>query len=209
MKRTVALGAAWTASAAAAVGLGFLAVSLVDASASPGAIDTTGTTSSATVPSSAPTSVPAPSTASPSAAPPSPEVPAGASAAGQYATPGGTVFADCASGSPVLAGVPAAGWWVDPSDDLGKMEFENGDDDIDVYVVCVGGAPRFALDDSASASPAGASASSSSSSPAPSSPGAGSGRDDSDGRVGGGHGSDDGPGDDSSGRDGGGHGSDD
>ena len=35
MKRTIALGAAWTASAAAAVGLGFLAVSLVDASAAP------------------------------------------------------------------------------------------------------------------------------------------------------------------------------
>ena len=35
MQRTLALGALWTASAGAAVGLGFLAVSLVDASASP------------------------------------------------------------------------------------------------------------------------------------------------------------------------------
>ena len=33
--------------------------------------------------------------------------PAGPTAAGQYATPGGTVFADCATGFPVLAGVPA------------------------------------------------------------------------------------------------------
>ena len=35
MNRTLLLGTAWTASAGAAVGLGFLAVSLVDASASP------------------------------------------------------------------------------------------------------------------------------------------------------------------------------
>ena len=38
MKRTLALGAAWTGSAVAAVGLGFLAVSLVGASASPGTV---------------------------------------------------------------------------------------------------------------------------------------------------------------------------
>jgi hypothetical protein len=196
MKRTIALGAAWTASTAAAVGLGFLAVSLVDASASPGpSIAESGTTSSAASSSTA-----ASSTASPSASS-APVAPAGPSAAGQYATPGGTVFADCATGSPVLAGVPAAGWWVDRSDDVGKMEFETGSDDVEVYVACVDGAPRFTLDDSdfrSSASPS-----------ATSSPGARPGADDSDGRIGGGHGSDDGPGDDSSGRDGGGHGSDD
>ena len=44
MNRTIALGAAWTASAAAAVGLGFLAVSLVDASASPGTTPAAATT---------------------------------------------------------------------------------------------------------------------------------------------------------------------
>jgi hypothetical protein len=199
MKRTVALGAAWTASAAAAVGLGFLAVSLVDASASPGpTIAETGTSSSA----AASSSTSSPSTSSPS----TPVAPAAPSAAGQYETPGGTVFADCATGAPVLAGVPAAGWWVDPTDDLGKMEFENDDDDIDVYVSCVDGTPRFALDDSASSSSASRASSSPSVTPSPS---AGSGVDDSDGRIGGGHGSDDGPGDDSDGRDGGGHGSDD
>jgi hypothetical protein len=195
----VLLGAVWTASAAAAIGLGFLAVSLVDAAASPGTSPVAATTTSST--SAAPTGSvsggPAPTPVGPSA-----------SATGEYGTAGGTVFADCTSGSPVLAGVPAAGWWVDPSDDLGKMEFENDDDDIDVHVACVDGVPQFALDDSAFRS---SSSSSSSSSPSSSSssPSSTSGRDDSDGRSGGGHGSDDGPGDDSSGRGGGGHGSDD
>lgn len=200
MKRTIALGAAWTASAAAAVGLGFLAVSLVDASASPGpSIAESGTTSSA-----ASSSTSASSTASPSASS-APVAPAGPSAAGQYATPGGTVFADCATGTPVLAGVPAAGWWVDRSDDVGKMEFESGSDEVEVYVACVDGAPRFTLDDSDSRSSASPSASPS----ATSSPGARPGADDSDGRIGGGRGSDDAPGDDSAGRVSGGSGSDD
>src|SRR5512133_3786100 len=99
MKRTIALGAAWTVSAAAAVGLGFLAVSLVGASASPArpvAATTAGT-----------------ATATATGAPTAP------SSTGEYATHGGTVFADCASGSPVLAGVPAAGWTVDDSTDGG------------------------------------------------------------------------------------------
>lgn len=193
MKRTIALGAAWTASAAAAVGLGFLAVSLVDASASPGTSEVAATTSS-------PTGAP-----SPTAAPESP------SATGEYATAGGTVVADCSSGSPVLAGVPAAGWVVDDSNDPGEMEFTAGDRDVEVHVTCVDGVPVFRLDDSSSAG-----------STATSGHDAG---DDSSGRDGGGHGTDDGagddsggsdddpgddgPGDDSSGRDGGGHGSDD
>ncbi|SFE73769.1 hypothetical protein [Blastococcus tunisiensis] len=196
MKRTIALGAAWTASAAAAVGLGFLAVSLVDASASPG-----------TTPAAATTS---PSTGSPTTAPSSGS-PVGPSATGQYVSAGGTVFADCATGSPVLAGVPSAGWYVDDSNDPGEMEFKSGGSEVEVHVTCVDGGPVFALDDSSSRS--------SGSAPAPATSGRDdsgrddsgrddSGRDDSSGRDGG-HGSDDGPGDDSSGRDGGGHGSDD
>ncbi|MGY1987413.1 hypothetical protein ACI792_14440 [Blastococcus sp. SYSU DS0669] len=188
MRRPVLLGAAWTASAAAAVGLGFLAVSFVDASASPG--------TSPVAASSSASAPPAPTASVPHGSAPGPSAPA-ASATGEYATAGGTVFADCSSGSPVLAGVPAAGWWVDPSDDLGKMEFENDDDDIDVHVACIDGAPRFALDDSAFRSPSSSPSTSSSSSSSPSaswSPGAASptsGHDDSDGRVGGGHGRDD------------------
>ncbi|MCF6505840.1 hypothetical protein E9549_00205 [Blastococcus sp. MG754426] len=176
MRRPVLLGAAWTASAAAAIGLGFLAVSLVDASASPGTSPVAATTSSSTAPErtgSAPDGSPPEPLASP------------ASATGEYATSGGTVFADCSSGTPVLAGVPAPGWWVDPSDDVGKMEFENDDDDIDVHVACIDGAPRFALDDSAFRSPS-ASPSRSAATPSPT-----SGWDDSDGRSGDGHGSDD------------------
>ncbi|MCW2740009.1 MAG: hypothetical protein JWR45_431 [Blastococcus sp.] len=172
MKRSIALGAAWTASAAAAVGLGFLAVSLVGASASPAR------------PVAATTSATATATAS--------GAPVAPSAKGEFATTGGTVLADCTTGSPVLAGVPAAGWSVDDSNDAGRMEFRGGGQKVEVDVACVGGTPVFSLD-----------ASSSSAAPAATSAG-----DDSSGRGGGGHGSDDGSGDDSSGRSGGGHGSD-
>jgi hypothetical protein len=179
MKRTIALGAAWTASAAAAVGLGFLAVSLVDASASPGAQPVAATTTAATGSAS---------TATPSAT----------SATAEYATPAGTVYADCATGTPVLAGVPVAGWAVDDSLDRGEMEFKSGNQRVEVHVVCTDGAPVFSFDYSASRT----------SVPLPASGSATSGGDDTSGRDGGGHGADDGPGDDSSGRDGGGHGAD-
>jgi len=172
MKRTIALGAAWTASAAAAVGLGFLAVSLVDASADPGTRPVAATTTSSEA------------TASPTA------VPSATSAADQYVTPGGTVYADCASGSPVLAGVPAAGWSVDDSNAVGEMEFRSGDQKIEVRVACVAGAPVFGLDDSSAPQVT----------PSPSSTPQ---VDDH-----GGHGADDPPGDDSAGRGGGGHGAD-
>jgi len=197
MKRTIALGAAWTASAAAAVGLGFLAVSLVDASASPG----TTLAAATTAPS-------ATSSAQPSTTPSSPTgTTTGASSTGQYDTAGGRVFADCATGTPLLAGVPASGWVVDDSNDPGELEFESGAQKVEVHVTCAAGVPVFSLDDSSSSS----SRASSSSSPASATSGHDdSGRsDDSSGRDGGGHGSDDGPGDDSSGRGGGGHGSDD
>ena len=170
MKRTIALGAAWTASAAAAVGLGFLAVSLVDASASPGTRPVAATATSAQTSGAAPIAAPSPT-----------------SAADQYATVGGTVYADCSSGSPVLAGVPAAGWTVDDSNEVGKMEFKAGHQRVEVHVTCVDGVPAFVLDDSSTPQVT----------PSP------SGHDDH-GR----HGADDHPGDDSSGRGGGGHGAD-
>jgi hypothetical protein len=184
MNRTIALGAAWTVSAAAAVGLGFLAVSLVDASADPGTRPVAATTTAST------------GTSSPTVPPLS------SMATAEYATAGGAVVADCAGGSPVLAGVPAAGWWVDDSNDLGTMEFQNGAQNVEVRVACVGGAPKFTFDDSSPSS------SSSSSSPASSPTSGTAGSDDSSGRSGDGHGADDPPGDDSSGRSGGGHGSD-
>ena len=220
MKRTLLLSSAWTASAAAAVGLGFLAVSLVDASASPGTA--TVSTSSGGSPTAAAV------TGSPTAAP----------AAGQQVTLGGTVYGSCENGVPVLASAPAAGWWLDDSNDVGEAEFENGTLKIEVKVSCVDGSPQFFVEgprdesrhggeDRTSAAPsagpssAGSSSSSSSGSssgPTSSSSSSSSSGDDSDGRVGGGHGSDDSgsddsgaddSGDDSSGRGGGGHGSDD
>lgn len=188
MNRTLLLGAAWTASAGAAVGLGFLAVSLVDASASPvvrpvasGDLVTEGAPSSESL------------TASPAAT-------------GEQATPGGTVFASCGDGSsvPVLSGAPAAGWWVDDTQQPGRWEFQSASQSIEVRATCVGGTPRFVVE-----GPRGGRET-------PRVPG--SAPDDSTGRVNGGHGSDDPPGDDhggsksSSGSDdsrSGGHGSDD
>jgi len=208
MKRTIALGAAWTASAAAAVGLGFLAVSLVDASAAPG-----------TQPVAATTSAPTASTASSS-----PEVPAPGATSGEHVTVGGTVFASCVGGVPSLAGAPAPGWWVDDSNKPGEVEFKNGTQKVEVHTVCVGDVPQFSdeglrADESGRGNGSSAPASSSSGSPSSTSgrddSGHGSddsghsGSDDSSGRDGGGHGSDDSGGDDSSGRGGGGHGSDD
>jgi hypothetical protein len=205
MKRTLALGAAWTASAGVAVGLGFLAVSLVDASASPGtqpvaavATTTPGATSSSTA-------GPVPSATT---APGGPGAPApGASV--EQVTDGGTVYASCDGGVPVLAGAPSPGWWVDDPSRAGEVEFEDGTTKIEVAVSCAGSTPSFFVegprdDDGGREDGPATRTSAATPSPSPS-----SSPDDSDGRRGGGHGSDDGPGDDSSGRDGGGHGSDD
>ena len=185
MKRTLVLGAAWTASAASAVGLGFLAVSLVDASATPDTVP---------LAAASPATASGDGTATPSAP---------ATATGFKATVAGTVSASCASGKLQVSGAPATGWWVDDSDDPGQVEFESDRQKLEVSVTCVDGSPVFAVegprddrrggdDDQPSTAPVATDA-----------------PDDSDGRDGGGHGSDDPPGDDSSGRGGGGHGSDD
>jgi hypothetical protein len=204
MNRSVALGAAWSASALAAVGLGFLAVSLVDASASPGTSPAAATSTASTTPG-------APSTAS------LPLV------TGEYATVAGTVYADCSSGFPVLAGAPAAGWWADDSNDPGEFEFESAAQKLEVHVSCVNGGPQFSdeglrADDSGrgrggdgthSSSSASSSSAGHTSGPDDSDDSSGPGTDDSGGDDSSGHGSDDSGGDDSSGRGGGGHGSDD
>src|SRR3954447_9346716 len=124
MKRAVPLAALWIAAAAAAVGLGFLAVSLVDASGAPA------------TPLVTATSTAAPSTSAPSK-------PARQPAIGDFATVAGTAYANCSSGRPVVAGAPAAGWWVDDSSSVGKVEFEDGVHRIEVRVACIDGSPRF------------------------------------------------------------------
>jgi hypothetical protein len=170
VKRELVLGAAWTASAAAAVGLGFLAVSLVGASASPGPV------ASATTPTTTPTSG--------SVAP-----------SGEMATAGGTVYASCDGAVAALASAPAPGWWVDDSSDPGQVEFRNGNQKVEIRAVCVDGGPRFSVegprdDHSGGSGPATTPA------PSPASPsaddhGGHGGDDDSSGRGSGGHGSDD------------------
>ncbi len=221
MNRSVALGAAWSASAVAAVGLGFLAVSLVDASATPGTSPVAATTSASTT--SAPTS----------SASTTPEAPSGTStipspsltlATGEYATVAGTVFADCSTGFPLLGGAPAAGWWIDDSDEPWELEFESAGQKLEVHVSCVNGSPQFfdeglrADDDGRRGGDDGRHSSASASSPsAQHTSGHDDSRGDSSGRGRGGHGSDDSGrddssghgGDDSSGRGSGGHGSDD
>jgi hypothetical protein len=191
MNRTLVLGAAWIGSAAAAVGLGFLAVSLVGASASPG---TQPVGASSTSPGTTATAAP-------------PTVPAPGAPSGEQATVGGTVYASCAGGTPDLASAPAPGWWVEDPSKPAEVEFENGTQKVEIAVHCAEGSPYFVVegpraDDSGGGSsvpPASAGSTASHT----------SGREDSSGRDGGGHGSDDPPGDDSSGRGGGGHGSDD
>ena len=127
MKRTLLLGSAWTASAAAAVGLGFLAISLVDASASDsGQVLPAAATTSAADDSSAP-AAPAP-------------------AAGQQVTDGGTVYGSCDGGLPVVASAPAAGWWLDDSSDAGQVEFQNGTPKVEVRVTCVDGVAQFSVE---------------------------------------------------------------
>jgi hypothetical protein len=207
MKRTLLLGSAWTASAAAAVGLGFLAISLVDASASDGGrVLPASATTTADGSSSTATSAPA------------------AAADGQQVTAGGTVYGSCNSGVPAVASAPAAGWWLDDSSDAGTVEFRNGTLKVEVRVTCVNGVAQFSVegpraDNSGGGGDDGVTSSPSSSSPSSSSPSATTG-DDSDGRIGGGHGADDvapqpaatptadDRGGASGGRNGGGHGSD-
>ncbi len=181
MTRAVALAALWTASAASAVGLGFLAVSLVDAEPSPGTRPIAATESLSAAPST-PDDAGLPA--------PAPRPPAAAPVPGEHTTVGGTVFASCDGGILQVAAAPATGWWVDDQDQHGEVEFESAAREVEVHVTCADGVPSFRDEglraDGDRPEDAG------SSSPAP-------GADDSTGRVGGGSGSDDPPGDDDGG----------
>src|SRR3954464_5566668 len=184
MRRPLLLGTVWTASAATSIGLGFLAVSLVGASASSGTLPVVATGS----------------TSAGSSAGPAPGAAASPAAAAQQVTAGGTVFADCGGGQPVVAGVPVEGWSADDSNDPSKVEFRNGTQSVEVRAVCADGSPQFTVEGARADDRLGGDGSAG---PATSSPAAPS-ADDSSGRAGGGHGADDPAGDDSSGRAGGG-----
>ena len=181
MERTVALAALWTASATSAVGLGSLAVSLVDAEASPGTRPVAAIESGTAAPSTSDDTLPAPAPQSGAAAP----------ASGEYATVGGTVFASCDGGILQVAAAPATGWWLDDQDQHGEVEFESATRKIEVHVACADGVPSF-REEGLRADENRPEDSSPSSSSTP-------GADDSTGRVGGGSGSDDPPGDDNGG----------
>src|SRR4051812_919206 len=177
MKRTAAYAALWTASAASAVGLGFLAVSLVDADASPGTQPIAATESlTAAPPASGDPTAPAPE--------PQPQPPAAAPASGEHATAGGTVFASCDGGILQVAAAPAAGWWLDDQDQPGEVEFGSGTQQAEVHVTCADGVPVFR--DEGVRADRNRPEDSSAPSPRPASPGPGV--DDSAGRVSGGGG---------------------
>src|SRR3954470_5890694 len=203
MRRALLLGTVWTASAATSIGLGFLAVSLVGASASSGTLPVAATGSTSGGPSAG--SAPAGPPSAASSAGPAPGAAASPAAAAQQATAGGTVFADCGGGRPVLAGVPVEGWSADDSNDPSKVEFRNGTQSVEVRAVCADGSPQFTVEGPRADDRLGGDGSAR---PATSSPAAPS-ADDSSGRAGGGHGADDPAGDDSSGRVSGGQGADD
>ena len=122
MKRPLLLLAGWLGAAAAAVGIGFLAVSLVDASASPPTQPASGTTAAPTDQSTAPA----------------------ASPSGEQVTAGGTVFASCVDGAVQLAGAPAAGWEVEQYAD--HVEFRGGGQKVEVSALCSSGTPVFAVE---------------------------------------------------------------
>lgn len=200
MKRTVAFSTLWTASAAAAVGLGFLAVSFVDADASPVTRPIAATESVTAAPSPSPSDSGSDSGGAATPTPTSPP-PVAAPASGEYATVGGTVFASCDGGVLQVAAAPAAGWWVDDQAQHGEVEFESSARKVEVHVACADGAPAFRDEGvRADRDQPEDSGSSSSASPSPSPASPSTGADDSAGPAGGGHGSDDPPGDDSAGR---------
>lgn len=126
MRRPALLGAAWLGAAAAAVGLGFLAVSFVGASASPDTSLLAATGSAVTAGTTSP--------------PPS------AVTTARQVTPGGTVVADCSRGTAALAGAPAAGWWTEDPADRDSVEFTNGSEKIEVKATCPNGSPSFVVE---------------------------------------------------------------
>jgi len=122
MKRPLLLLAGWLGAAAAAVGIGFLAVSLVDASASPPPQPVAGTTAAPTGQATTPATSPS----------------------GEQVTAGGTVFASCVDGVVQLAGAPAAGWEVEQYAD--HVEFRGEGQKVEVSAVCTAGSPVFAVE---------------------------------------------------------------
>jgi hypothetical protein len=106
------------------------------------------------------------------------------SATEEHATAGGTVFATCSSGVLEIGTAPASGWQLDDQDQHGEVEFESTTQRVEVHVACVGSVPVFRDEGVRADEPEDGSAGS---------------VDDSTDRVGGGHGSDDPPGDDNGG----------
>ena len=140
MKRAVAFSALWTASAAAAVGLGSVAVSLVDADASPVTQPIAATESVTAAPSPSGSGAGSDDAATPT---PTSTPPVAARASGEHVTVGGTVLASCDGGVLQVAAALAAGWWVDDQDQHGEVEFAEPTRAVEVHVACGDGAPAF------------------------------------------------------------------
>jgi hypothetical protein len=174
MKRPLVLLATWLVAAGLAAGLGFLAVSLVNASPSSPTLRAAATSGDGS--GGAATSSPA-----------QPTAPGGVSA--RQVTAGGTVLATCAGGVPRLAGAPATGWRIDDSAPVDRVEFRNGAQRVEVRADCTSGNPVFAVEGGTASTTTSATTVSA----APSTDnhgGGGHGADDPAGHVSGGHGAD-------------------
>lgn len=172
MDRRLALLALWAMFAAAAVGAGFGAAGLVGQPFTDGFDDTAVTRGLGTTPSDPAPETPAPrsSTPTPSAgtatarptgsasptASPRPSrsaTPAPATVARTLATRAGVVSARCRGEVARLGASPAIGWEIvslDPAGRETRVRFEevgDGEDRVEVRTTCVGGRPRFAVDD--------------------------------------------------------------
>ena len=143
MRRPAVLTLLWALFAAAAVGVGFGAAGLVGSPFTDGAGDTL-TAHGSTTPAATASSGPA-------------------GAARSLQTRGGVVGASCATGLVSITGSPAVHWRLDRIDQgpvpTAGLEFTRSGEDgkVEISVRCVGGAPRFTLDDGsagASGSPA-------------------------------------------------------
>lgn len=158
--RRLALVALWAVFAAAAVGVGFGAAGLVsdpltDRSAgAAGPVAPVGDLPTPTATgSSSPSSTPGPTGSTDVS--PTPDDGAGAGAVRRsLSTRGGLVSAVCRLGLVRLSASPAVGWGIDDIDRRftreARVRFEGGGEDesrVEVRTSCVGGVPRFVLED--------------------------------------------------------------
>ncbi len=137
------LSTAWVGSALGAVGLGFVALSLLDGGATP-VVEQSASTEAMETGAGATSSSAAATTTAPAA-----PAPGAGTLTGEQSTPAGTVFGSCTGGQLTLGSAPAVGWQVDDSPDPGSVELRAGERRVEVHAVCGPAGPTFVVQDSA------------------------------------------------------------